>query len=326
MNKIGPNIIAYDGCVYTLEELEDWFTMDVEDEIKKALDSLSSKTIEGEKILSCVRNNLHEILLMKPHDIELRVQCINKSYSDVLEQEEEGGVTLGKMILDAFNYKKWRKSKLVELAMRLNVKTCPYCNMHYTLFADEGKYKKDRLAKLQFDHFYDKHKYPMFSMSLYNLIPSCAVCNQGKSTTPVSLKFNPYVSSVSELFNFRIKNDDDLKLRMGAKIRDKIGVELVPKACTQDEIDVYDNVFHLSSLYGRHQDIAQEVFDKVYLEQYYKMPSSFRFFNGAKRGDYWKRLIYGVYISDDDLSKRPMSKFIRDIREQALNKKDNENI
>ncbi|MFK4985705.1 hypothetical protein ACI4B7_28170, partial [Klebsiella pneumoniae] len=78
------------------------------------------------------------------------------------------------------------------LARQLNLKCCPYCNAQYTIIAnsDAGK----TIAKFQFDHFFSKDKFPYLSISLYNLIPSCANCNITKSKKPLNLKdhYHPY--------------------------------------------------------------------------------------------------------------------------------------
>jgi hypothetical protein len=151
-------------------------------------------------------------------------------------------------------------------------------------------------------------------MSLYNLIPSCPVCNQGKSTGHLSLKFHPYKSSISDQFHFRVVNP--LELFEGAKI-DKIEIELVGDGSSKNELQEYDDMFHVKSLYQRHRDVTQEVFDKAYQEKYY-LNNPFTFMDDKC---YRLRLSYSAYINESDIEKRPMSKFIQDIRKQALSRK-----
>lgn len=61
------------------------------------------------------------------------------------------------------------------LQNQLGVKVCPYCNRMYatTLY---GK----RRTRPDFDHFYPQSRYPYLTVSLFNLIPSCNVCNKAK--------------------------------------------------------------------------------------------------------------------------------------------------
>lgn len=61
------------------------------------------------------------------------------------------------------------------LQSQLCVKVCPYCNRVYTTTL----YGKKRVRP-DFDHFYPQSRYPYFAVSLFNLIPSCNVCNKAK--------------------------------------------------------------------------------------------------------------------------------------------------
>lgn len=61
---------------------------------------------------------------------------------------------------------------------RLNIRTCPYCNRHYT-FTLRSKNKRFH-TRPEFDHFYDKCTYPILAVTFLNLVPSCKECNHGK--------------------------------------------------------------------------------------------------------------------------------------------------
>lgn len=57
---------------------------------------------------------------------------------------------------------------------KLNVRVCPYCNRQYTFTL-----RNDGLRP-QFDHYFPKSLFAYLSVSLYNLIPSCNICNSKK--------------------------------------------------------------------------------------------------------------------------------------------------
>lgn len=57
---------------------------------------------------------------------------------------------------------------------------CPYCNRNFINSRD------DRMGS-QLDHFYPVAEYPFFAVSLYNLIPSCNVCNHIKQKQALSI-------------------------------------------------------------------------------------------------------------------------------------------
>lgn len=52
---------------------------------------------------------------------------------------------------------------------------CPYCQQApaVTIFRD----RDSKAFRPTLDHFYAQHKYPYLALSLYNLIPSCHICN-----------------------------------------------------------------------------------------------------------------------------------------------------
>lgn len=61
------------------------------------------------------------------------------------------------------------------------IQTCFYCNKSYI-----NSYKtKEDISKRQFDldHFIPKTKCPMFALCLYNLVPSCQICNSRIKST-----------------------------------------------------------------------------------------------------------------------------------------------
>ena len=84
--------------------------------------------------------------------------------------------------------------------MELGIKVCPYCNMNYVvpIYGIKGK------ARADLDHFYAKHVYPYLSMSIYNLVPACKVCNssfkRGKEFN--SSNISVYEENLEELYRF----------------------------------------------------------------------------------------------------------------------------
>ncbi|MGN0246833.1 MAG: hypothetical protein ACI4DK_12840, partial [Lachnospiraceae bacterium] len=214
MNKITFPRVGYDGKEYSKKEIEKWYvnelldTKCIQENLNNCLAAdFNQLTAEDNAILDYLQtNNVEDILLCPPDKINEKIHKLELVRKNANENKKDNNKDFRKAIANAFNYKEFRKKELVELAKMLNVKVCPYCNMHYTLFAEEkgtGK-KTDKLAKFQFDHFVNQNDYPMFSMSLYNLIPSCAVCNQGKHKGELPLALNPYYNDIHKLFHFEV--------------------------------------------------------------------------------------------------------------------------
>lgn len=324
MNMIDFPRVGVDGITRTKREIEIWYVNDVlKGSILHNIDSISgivSGSLE-EKIRDYLKTNLERILILRPTEIGRWTSIIDERYKTVFKKKVRKHFELSdfsKEIGKAFDYTSYRKTTLVELAKRLNVKTCLYCNMQYTLYAEEENTPRGKingLAKMQFDHFFDKSDYPMFSMSLYNLIPSCSVCNQGKSKIKLSLEYHPYLSSIAEKFFFSIKNP--IELYGGSMAMDIVDLDLIPNASfNRSAFEDYIACFHLEALYSRHGDIAREVFDKAYESPYYCNPL---FFDSllSEMTEYLKRLWLGTYTNKDDIWRRPMTKFMQDLWQQA---------
>lgn len=320
MNKISKIRTGVDGTQRSLDDIRDNLVGEVENDIRANLtDKIDVLAHTDAIVVRYIRIKLHKLLVADVVDLKkwadyFDTKCQNKFKVKVGKNWKE--TELGKALLDAFDFSRYRSGVLIEVAKQLNVKTCPYCNMHYTLFVNEPKKRSvKKLAKFQFDHFFDKASYPMLSMSFYNLIPSCGVCNQGKSTGQLSLKYNPYYSDIHNLFHFELT--DPLGPYTAARVNDEVDVSLVPEAgVNKDDFNTYADMFHLKALYGRHGDVIQEVYDKAYEMPYYLNPANFEFLSD-RATDYLKRLWLGNYTEPEEIEKRPMAKFMQDMWKQA---------
>lgn len=320
MNKISNIRIGVDGSQRCLDDIKTYLVDSVEGIIRANLTGKITALSHSDAIVArFIRTKLHDLLVadvagLKDWATYFETKCPNRF------KEKDGKnwkkTELGKAILDAFNFTKFRDGILVDVAKQLNVKTCPYCNMHYTLYANEPKKRSvKKLAKFQFDHFFDKMSYPMLSMSFYNLIPSCGVCNQGKSTGQLTLEYNPYYSDIHKHFHFELT--DPLGPYTAARVNDEVDVTLVPEiGVNKEELKAYAEMFHLKALYSRHGDVVQEVYDKAYEMPYYLNPANFDFLSD-RASDYLKRLWLGNYTESEEIEKRPMAKFMQDMWKQA---------
>ena len=324
MNRIFGDRIGVDGVSHSLDEICDFLVGTIESAIRdKLVDKILTLGGADQTLATEIKDELPNLLKTDVLGLKNYANYFDTNYPDRFYEKTDGhwkSTKLGVAILEAFNYKNYRETVLVEIARMLNVKTCPYCNMYYTLYANEDVQLKQKtktvgLTRFQFDHFYDKLHYPMLSMSFYNLIPSCAVCNQGKSAKALSLSYHPYYSDIHKQFHFELA--DPLGPYTAARVNDEVKIELVPeKGVKQEEFDEYVSTFHLKSLYGRHGDVVQEVYDKAYEVPYYMNPENFDFLSD-RDADYLKRLWMGNYVEECDIEKRPMAKFMQDLWRQA---------
>lgn len=124
------------------------------------------------------------------------------------------------------------------LMRKLGVRVCPYCNRIYTTTLptkeelDGGKIFTPTRAT--YDHFYCQAQYPYLTLSLFNLIPSCNICNQNKSDT-ISEIIYPYDEEFGKNAVFRLVPDLAEEAQLGNRLHfltgesDKFDVKLMGK-------------------------------------------------------------------------------------------------
>lgn len=208
----------------------------------------------------------------------------------------------------------YSRLKKPEHIKKLDIKVCPYCNRNYIF---NFKIGKDLNATAQLDHFFDKKTYPFLAVSIYNLVPSCSTCNQRKSAKQEDI-FYPFLESFNDYAKFEyqgIKHQEEGNSNFFDE--DRILLELKP--ISEDEkVNTHIEVFNLQNLYNEHKDIVSEILIKseIYNESY--IEELMQNYEGTlfKNREDLLRLIFGGYIADEELGKRPLSKLTKDILEQ----------
>jgi len=209
-------------------------------------------------------------------------------------------------------YSKWGAYCLAE---KLNVTVCPYCNRSWTFTINRAKGK----TRPEFDHFYNKSKYPFLALSFYNLIPSCHICN---SNLKGSKKFNPYDNihpykdGCENSYKFRIR---PLKQNY-LDSTDSFRIEIKEVTGKDQRVENNLKTFLIEELYNEHKDIALELvkkgidYPKSWLDELAdKQINGKRIF--SSKVEIINNLV-GNYICDEkDFGKRPLAKFTRDIIE-----------
>jgi hypothetical protein len=221
-------------------------------------------------------------------------------------------------LLSVFYYSSYHKWKAYELAKKININVCPYCNRSYTFILGDDFNKGTRF---EYDHFFDKASHPYLALSFYNLVPSCHICNsnlKGSDKFGLTSNIHPYLEGFSEniVFSIKPKNVEFLNGNNSAyRIKFKKG-----KLSTWDNAKIKSafkniSVFCLSELYNMHKDYVNEIIQKsiIYNEDHIK--ELFNKYNGTlfSSEDDVKRMVLGNYINEDEYSKRPLSKLTADI-------------
>ena len=205
---------------------------------------------------------------------------------------------------------------------KTGLRVCPYCNILYT-------YNRGDKATAQMDHFFPKAEYPIFSLSFYNLVPSCPVCN--------------YIKHDKEEFVSPYKGGAFSTLHIGwtlsgsgkAKLEDMIQLEI-----NTDVPEEKKNIekLKLMEAYKHHRDYAAEIIRKaeIYTNEYTRKMIRAIFI--IEEGRYvegdgtdadpsaasWiteeeiDRFYFGNYLEERDYSKRSLAKMTGDIVKECM--------
>ena len=185
------------------------------------------------------------------------IKDIKKEYED-----------MNKILKEIINYKNLDSDMRHKIIIKSKITVCPYCDRQYiSYFMNNGKVEQ---TTADLDHFYPKSKFPLFSLSLYNFIPSCQICNQRFKNQKMLKILYPFKDGFDEdaKFIYDYKNVDslfgedeffDLKLKIKADSKKK------------DFIINNKKMFHLESLYANHKPYIKELLIKsklIYNEAY----------------------------------------------------------
>ncbi len=206
-----------------------------------------------------------------------------------------------------------------------NFKTCFYCNKDF--ITNFKKEKKNLVSTFQLDHFYDKGTYPYLALSLFNLIPSCSTCNSSKvkgtkNTFRHDSKVGKYdnetcISPNSDKFKFNEKVKFKLYLDKSCEnlhIKDKENIDIELKEYYSNDYDKYIEVFKLNERYKAHKDIVYDMITKAELYPQSRL-KELQDLTGIPFQQI-KKDIFNLIDENEDLSKKPFSKLIKDISEE----------
>lgn len=206
-----------------------------------------------------------------------------------------------------------KKKLRVYIIEAAGVEVCPYCNRQYIDVFDKSSGGSKAVAQL--DHYYPKGKYPLYALLLYNLIPVCGSCNQGKSEEvgKVIYPFSKQANEENKAPYFRIKADDLDKLTGKELPQIEYAFEQDEEGNTKKD---HADFFHHKNMYQNHQRFAQRLLqaqkldNQAYLDGMNKVleKENLRLTKSELR-----ELLYGFNGSDEELLQKPLSKLARDL-------------
>ena len=303
------------------EDIETWYKNKVNDVLANGQIGSTKKT-EKEKNTKYKKNIKALELILKNHGISYsfeqiwilkynELRAIKESIKDdsnfkiEIDKLKNGKKSKNNFLIDA--YKKLRTKYGKELIEKTGVTVCPYC---YRNFVNNGKNR----AMAQFDHFFDKKTFPLFAISLYNLIPCCSSCNHTKQSESIS--FSPY--------DYDFRTDDMLTFNYCLETVNKYRIEINTNEniidCNgkkrKNPIASNIEVLQLREQYNLHTDLLKQIIFKTrtmpesYLQEIREMLKTTI---DLDLGMTEEEIYYDNYLSEEKYHLRPLSKFTHDI-------------
>ncbi len=228
-----------------------------------------------------------------------------------------------KVLLKIFGYVQTfnnSKANAYWLSKEICSNTCVYCNRQYAFTVEDGDGGNNdkRIARPEFDHWFNKSDFPLMSLSLCNLIPSCSICNstvKGNVQFNLSTHIHPYVHEPSHPdITFKASLTTTIPLHW------ILAIDTPPNS--KEEKTVVD--MKLREIYSMHNNLEfkdimnfryayssgylKDLFEKVLKDSKRKLNQSEVY-----------RMLFGVEMNHHHFLDRPFSKMKHDLLHQKIN-------
>ena len=234
----------------------------------------------------------------------------NKKSKSILEiRFEELNISEEYLPNQLFCYKKlqtgnkdWNRHKLLSL---IGIEICPYCQRNYISSYEENNIKK---TTADLDHFYPKSLYPFLSLSLYNFIPSCQICNSRfKGNKDVRGSVYPYEEGFDEL---------GVKFR----ISEEVIVEILGEGYSDFSVKInYENLKEEKNKEKVKKSIKNLRLDKVYEKSHNQYIQNL-LYNIEKYPENYLENCVEMFESDVD-KKKQLKEYFKDIVKEPYRKR-----
>jgi len=244
----------------------------------------SEKQIVIKRIFKWIFDNIEHIILGDIEVLSLAKAEFNIYIKQLSKIDLQYLFSKLGIFLDEYDYfikaSEWNAYKFQR---ELGITVCPYCNTQFVFVYEHEEAGRTRAT---LDHFYDKATYPFLAVSIYNLVPSCKVCNSDlKNTkkTDISTHYSPYEKSILEnlkikrqVGNMFNKSESDEVDYVGSILGVNEDFDIIfdyPKdnSIVSNKIKGNIELFHLDKIYNHfHKTYVQDIIKKsiIYNEAY----------------------------------------------------------
>lgn len=229
--------------------------------------------------------------------------------------------------IKGLNYSNMPRDHKVNIVDASGINVCPYCNRQFVDVFDtvsQGPYTHGQL-----DHFYNQNIFPLYAISLYNLVPSCAKCNLLKSDKLGGYIY-PFVDTKQEAEEknhrkyFEVQCNDIFAMNPISRKSPDVSIRVIP---TKVEEKLNAKNSHHEEIYQGHKDFVRRLLrNKALDNDFYKKEISKLFQTSSNKKvsekfleQAFKEVLFGFSGDLEELKQKPLSKLAHDILD--LNKK-----
>lgn len=193
------------------------------------------------------------------------------------------------------------------------VEVCPYCNRQYITPYQRGSKTK---STADLDHFFPKSIFQLLSLSLFNFVPSCQICNSRFKLARSLEILYPYNDGFNDNAYFEVKLNakSTLESITGKNTNFDLTINVDPACSIQIEIENSINLFNLREVYQSHKDyVREQLYKKHAYSVTYKEQLKGLFSDMNLSSTEINLFLYGKELTQETLGKRPLSKLTYDI-------------
>lgn len=279
----------------------------IEGLLKRTKDKLYCSSLP-QYLKKYIDGNLSNILTANPENL---IE-INTGFYSIIRGKNKKINSAVRRIFDYSSFiNKKQEYNSYSLADNLQINTCPNCNRQYIITVNSNKVE-GQLTRPDFDHYFPKSKYPLLSLSFYNLIPSCKICNstfKGDKETDIKRHIHPYFDSIINEFSF------DYKLSSkGLYNCESISINY-ENPISKDKIENTFKMFRIEETYNAHKFIVSQILQlkNSLNDDYLKILTQKTYTGIAWSPEDAYKIGFGVNYKDDELYEHPFSKLKKDI-------------
>lgn len=205
------------------------------------------------------------------------------------------------------------KERAYRLTEMKGTNVCTYCNRQYIFTVNKPKKKgMEHIVRPELDHWFCKELYPLLSLSFYNLIPSCHICNssvKGSEVFTLEHHIHPYA-----------QEDANPKIQFKPTIvpgqSSMYGVKIERTKDSKEDNTV--KAFALDEIYAEHGrlEVTELMrFNSAYSDGYLKVlfEELLKDFGTKLTKAEVYRMLFGTELEPEKFGERPMSKLKYDV-------------